>query len=280
MSTRTVRPAVRAVSPRASAGRASAGRRAPDRIAAVDFDHWPYPAVCAHRGAGLLAPENTLAAMRVGASHGYRMFEFDAKLSGDGTLILHHDATLERTTSGRGRVSARSLSELMKLDAGAWHSPQWTGEGIPTLWRVGGWLIANDLRANIEIKPCPGREAETGAAVAIEAALLWKDAKVPPLLSSFSETALAAARDAVPSLPRALLLSALPDDWIERCHRLGCVAVDPAHTLLTRKRVWQAHEAGLRVVTYTVNAPARARTLRGWGVDCVITDAVDRIPAR
>ena len=61
------------------------------------------------------------------------MFEFDAKLSGDGTLILMHDPVLERTTSGRGRVSARSLSELMKLDAGAWHSPAYVGEGIPTL---------------------------------------------------------------------------------------------------------------------------------------------------
>ena len=60
----------------------------------VDFDRWPYPGVAAHRGAGKLAPENTLAAMRVGASLGHTMFEFDVKLSGDGKPVLLHDATL------------------------------------------------------------------------------------------------------------------------------------------------------------------------------------------
>lgn len=246
----------------------------------VDFDHWPYPVLCAHRGAGKLAPENTLAAIRVGADHGYRMFEFDAKLSGDGTLILMHDATLERTTSGRGRVGARALGELMKLDAGAWHSAAFAGEGIPTLWRVGSWLIANGALANIEIKPCPGREAETGAAVAIEAALLWRDAAVPPLLSSFSETALEAARETVPELPRALLLERWRDDWAERCAALGCVAIDPHHSQLTMERIEQVHRRRLRVLCYTVNEPDLVARLRQWGVDCVITDAVDRIAVR
>lgn len=244
----------------------------------VGFDRWPYPQRVAHRGAGKLAPENTLAAMRVGAARGYRMFEFDAKLCGDGTLVLMHDATLERTTSGRGRVSARALGELMKLDAGAWHSPQYAGEGIPTLWRVGTWLIANGLMANIEIKPCPGREAETGAAVAIEAALLWKDSAVPPLLSSFSEVALDAARRSVPQLPRALLLERWPDDAIERCAALDCVGIDVHHAALDRDRIARAHAHRLRVLTYTVNDPARATSLLGDGLDVLITDAVDTIP--
>jgi glycerophosphoryl diester phosphodiesterase len=68
----------------------------------VDFDHWPYPTWVAHRGAGKLAPENTLAAFRLGAFHGYRMFECDVKLSADGTPFLLHDDTLERTTDGVG----------------------------------------------------------------------------------------------------------------------------------------------------------------------------------
>ena len=241
----------------------------------VDFSHWPYPHHVAHRGAGTLAPENTLAAMRVGASHGYKMFEFDVKLSGDGTLILMHDATLDRTTSGRARVAGRTLGDLMKLDAGAWHSPQFAGEGIPTLWRVGSWFLANDLQANIEIKPCPGREAETGAAVAIEAAALWRDAKVPPILSSFSELALAAARVAVPQLPCALLVEQLADDWLARCQALGCVAIDPNHRDLTESMIASAHAAGLRVMTFTVNEVERAQLLLGWGLDCLITDAVD-----
>jgi glycerophosphoryl diester phosphodiesterase len=69
---------------------------------------WHYPRWIAHRGAGKLAPENTLAAFRLGAAHGWRAFECDVKLSADGVPFLLHDATLERTTSGQGTAGART----------------------------------------------------------------------------------------------------------------------------------------------------------------------------
>ena len=148
---------------------------------------WPYPRLVAHRGAGKVAPENTLTAMRVGHAHGYRMVEFDVKLSADNVSFLLHDATLERTTSGRGRADALPWRELSRLDAGGWHSAKYAGEPLPTL-RVDRALGARARRpCNVEIKPTPGRERETGAAVALDAATLWRDADVPPLLSSFSE---------------------------------------------------------------------------------------------
>jgi glycerophosphoryl diester phosphodiesterase len=243
----------------------------------VNFENWPYRRRVAHRGAGKLAPENTLAAMRLGASFGYRMFEFDVKLSGDGVLVLMHDATVDRTTGATGRIASMTLGEIAKLDAGSWHSPDYAGEGVPTLARVAAWLNANRLQANIEIKPCPGREAETGAAAALEARALWRDAQVPPLLSSFSEVALQAAARTAPELPRALLVHALAEDWPQRCRALGCVALDANQEVLTREVIERAHSAGLRVASYTVNDPERAGQLSGWGLDCLITDAVDRI---
>ncbi|MDO8250569.1 MAG: glycerophosphodiester phosphodiesterase family protein, partial [Rhodoferax sp.] len=97
----------------------------------VTHDNWPYPRWVAHRGAGKLAPENTLAAFRLGASHGYRMFECDVKLSADGVPFLLHDTTLQRTTNavahlGTGRTSAvagdHPWNTLSQLDAGSWHS--------------------------------------------------------------------------------------------------------------------------------------------------------------
>lgn len=245
----------------------------------VGFGDWPYRRLVAHRGAGKLAPENTLAAMRLGASHGYRMFEFDAKLSGDGVAILMHDARVDRTTNGEGPVASMSFAQIARLDAGSWHSASYAGEGVPTLERVAAWLRANGLQANVEIKPCPGRERETGAAVAREARALWQGADVPPLLSSFSPEALEAAREAAPELPRALLMDTMPGDWVERCERLGCVAVDANHRLLDAGVIERAHAARLRVACYTVNDPDRARQLLDWGLDCLITDAVDRIAA-
>ena len=102
---------------------------------------------------------------------------------------------------------------------------------------------------------------------------------MPPLLSSFSEDALRAARRVAPELPRALLMHSLAPDWLDRCRALGCVALDANHQELTRDVIAQAHAAGLRVVSYTVNDPARARELLDWGLDCLITDAVDAIAA-
>src|SRR5438093_923645 len=120
---------------------------------------WPYPRYIAHRGAGKLAPENTLAAMRVGYAHGYRMVEFDVKLSGDGVPFLLHDETLDRTTTACGRADAYSWGELAKVDAGSWHSPAFAGEPLPTLTAIARWAIANGVACNIEIKPTPGRES-------------------------------------------------------------------------------------------------------------------------
>ena len=112
---------------------------------------WPYPRLVAHRGAGNLAPENTLTAMRVGHAHGYRMVEFDVKLAADNVSFLLHDATLERTTSGRGRADALLWRELSRLDAGGWHSAKYAGEPLPTLSSIGRWARAHGVACNIEI---------------------------------------------------------------------------------------------------------------------------------
>ncbi len=239
---------------------------------------WPYPTHIAHRGGGSLAPENTLAAMRVGCDSGYRMVEFDAKLCGDGTLVLMHDQTLERTTDGKGRVAALPWSELARLDAGAWHSPAFAGEPIPRMAAVARYLLANKLYCNIEIKPCPGRERETGAAVAVEVQSLWADAEAPPLISSFSERALEVAGRVAPDLPRALLVDEPAEGWLIRAARLGCKAIHLNHRYVTPERIASGHQAGFKLLAYTVNEPARAQELLSAGLDGIFTDALDRIP--
>ncbi len=241
--------------------------------------HWPYPRLCAHRGAGKLAPENTLTAMRVGHAHGYGMVEFDVKLSADNVAFLLHDATLERTTSGRGRADALPWRELTRLDAGGWHSAKYAGEMLPTFAAIARWARAHGVACNVEIKAMPGRERETGAAIALDATALWRDAEVVPLLSSFDEVSLVAARDAAPQLPRALLLDELPGDWLERLRALDCVALDANHEALNAEVVKAAHRAGHRVCCYTPNDPARVTALAEWGVDTIITDAIDQIAA-
>ena len=241
----------------------------------VDFDHWPYPHWVAHRGAGKLAPENTLAALRLGARLGYRMFECDVKLSADGTPFLLHDDELERTTDGQGIAGTLPWTELSSLDAGRWHGPIYAGEPIPTLKAVAAWVRANGLLLDAEIKPTTGTEVETGRAVAVACASLWHDADIPPLLTSFKPQALDAAREAAPQLPRGLLLDRLWEGWFDVAQQLGCVALVLKHTLADAELVGKAHAARMRIGVYTPNDVPDVARVRAAGVDLVVTDAVD-----
>jgi len=238
---------------------------------------WPCPRWIAHRGAGRLAPENTLAALREGARHGWRAFECDVKLSADGVPFLLHDATLERTTDGRGDAGALDWAALSRLDAGGWHSRAYAGEPPASLVAVATYARANGYAMNLELKPSPGRERETGEVVAAQAARLWAAGGTPPLLSSFRLEALAGAQAAAAALPRALLLERLHEGWLADAQGLGCVAVVAHHALFDAGLVAALRAAGLKALTYTVNDPALAQSLLALGVEGIISDAVDRL---
>ncbi len=236
---------------------------------------WPYPRWIAHRGAGKLAPENTLAAFRLGAQHGYRMFECDAKLSADDQVFLMHDATLERTSNGAGIGGDLPWHALSQLDAGGWHSPAYAGEPLPRLEALARFCLANGHHLNIEIKPTPGTEQRTGQIVAREAARLWAGQSVQPLLTSFQVEALTGAYEAAPDLPRGLLLDTLWDGWLEQALALACVAVVCHYPLWDAATVTRVHGAGMRCVSYTVNDESTAEHLLALGMDSLITDRVD-----
>ena len=240
------------------------------------MSHWPYPKIVAHRGGGKLAPENTLAAIDVGASFGHTMIEFDAKLSRDGQIFLLHDDTLERTSSGAGIAGEFGWEQLVKIDAGSWYSPQFAHEPLPLLSQVAERCQQHGMMANIEIKPTTGLETQTGTVVALAARQLWQG-QTAPLLSSFSIESLEAAQAAAPELPRGLLLEEWREDWRELTTRLGCVSIHLDYLLLDEDRVRQLKAAGLHILVYTVNDLARAKLLLDWGVDSICTDRIDLI---
>ena len=252
----------------------------PSRPTLAADSPWHHCRWLAHRGAGTLAPENTLAAFRLGQSHGCKAFECDVKLSADGVAFLLHDTTLERTTGVSGVAGDRTWAELAALDAGSWHSAAFAGETIPTLAAIAQFCITTGSLLNVEIKPTPGVEVLTGQRVSTEAARLWQGQAAVPLLSSFSAEAVAAARDAAPGLPRALLLDALTPGWFEQAQALGCIAVVADFSLVDAPWVERLHAAGLLAMAYTVNDAAVAERLFSWGVDALFTDAVDRLPSR
>jgi glycerophosphoryl diester phosphodiesterase len=237
---------------------------------------WPYARAIAHRGGGSFAPENTLAAFETGARYGLKMAEFDVKLSADDTVFLLHDDRVDRTSDGHGPAAELRYDDIARFDAGSWFDPGFAGERMPTLAAVAQQVQQLGMDANIEIKPSRGCDARTGERVAREATMLWREGS-PPLLSSFSEEALAAARAAAPELPRGLLVLGVPPDWSERVQRLDCLSIHVWHPALDATTVRAFKDAGLCVMAYTVNDLDRARTLLAWGVDALCTDRIDLI---
>lgn len=238
---------------------------------------WPYPRVLAHRGGGTLAPENTLGALRHGASLGFRGVEFDVMLAGGGLPVLIHDETLDRTTTGKGSVPMLAYTDIEQFDAGGWHGAAFKGEKVPTFKTAAKLCRELGLWANIEIKPAKGYEMQTGRVVAQMTLDLWRGAYLPPVLSSFAMDALAAAKEVAPSLPRGMLVGKIPPDWQDRMQKLDCVALHCNYRELTEPLTNAIHAAGYAVLCWTVNDPAEARRLFGWGVDCVVTDRLDLI---
>jgi glycerophosphoryl diester phosphodiesterase len=234
------------------------------------------PPVIGHRGAAARAPENTLAGLRVAKALGCAWVEFDVRLTADGALVLCHDPSLDRTTSGTGAVSARSLPAIRNCDAGSRFGPSFAGERVPTLEEALRLAVELDLGANIEIKSDRGREYATAAAVAATIERLRGQAP-SVLVSSFLPSALAALRDLAPQVPRGLLFRLIPRNWAAAASRLGCGVIGAEDRRLRPYGVAEIRAAGYQLVAYTVNDPARARLLFGWGVTSVFSDTPDII---
>ncbi len=246
----------------------------------MNSQRWPYPRVIAHRGGGVLAPENTLAALRAGWQRGFRAAEFDVMLASDGVAVLMHDPEFGRTVPGSGQVARTPSALLQKMDAGSWFGPKFAEEPVPLFEDVLGFCRAHGIFMNIEIKPAPGHDERTGSVVAHLVARFCEETpelSPPPLLSSFSSTALESAQRAAPHLARGHLFGRVPKDWRSRLEALGCRAVHCDHRHLVQHEVDEISAAGFGVFCYTVNDPERARELLAWGVDAFCTDRIDLI---
>lgn len=229
-----------------------------------------YPRIIAHRCGGALAPENSLTGLDIAARLGCRGVEFDVMLSRDGVPLLIHDETLERTTTGRGRVCDLSAAEIRALDAGISHHKAFAVLPAPTFDEALARCAALRLWANIEIKPATGHDEATGVAVANR---LIKDWDRNGIVSSFSLIALQAARRIAPQLPLALLYEQLPADWAVMAKELNASAIHLASNHVNtdvaaalERRPWAC---------YTVNQRAKADHLFALGCHAVFTDRPD-----
>ncbi|QWW19313.1 glycerophosphoryl diester phosphodiesterase [Schaalia sp. 19OD2882] len=241
-----------------------------------------FPRIFAHRGASSLAPENTIAAFSKAMECGAKRIEFDVDVMGDGTLLVIHDDTLDRTTNSSGPYHGLGYSDLRRIDAGAWFSPAYRFERIPELADVIAFANANGLGMNLEIKPC--RAATELREKLLENLLVAIDRvrTTDFLVSSFDHDMLAGFHAARPDIALGWLHARADQagpTWQEGARLLQCRAVHPQLEGLTREEVAEIREAGFEVNVWTVNDVATARELASWGVDGIFTDRPQDFPA-
>jgi len=232
----------------------------------------PRPVVFAHRGASAHAPENTIPSFELALTQGDDAIELDAKLTSDGQIVVFHDATIDRTTEGTGRLAQKTLAELRSLDAGSFFSDQFRGTKIPTLEEVFE-AVGKKIFINVELT---NYATPRDALVEKVCALVRKHGlEKSVIFSSFFASNLRQAQRFLPDVPRGLLAL---DGWMGAWARSfgfsfgNYAALHPYLTDVNAQQVSRVHQLKRRIHVWTVNKPEDVARLNSWGVDGIFTD--------
>ena len=239
------------------------------------------PYVIAHRGVSAKAPENTLASFERAASvSGIDMIELDVRLSKDEEVIVLHDRTLQRTSTGNGPARNYSMEEIRRFDAGSWFHPMFSHQCIPTLCEV-FQQVGDRLWVDVEIKSDwlhrepPGLLEEKVLDAVHRCGM---DDRV--MFSSFDHQLLATIKKMKPSSVTGILynfsydFSRLPSTLAER---VGALVFVCAKRELTHRMVDDAHSHGIAVYVYTLNSVHDAQRMLTYGVDGILSNNADDI---
>ena len=236
------------------------------------IEHFPRPILFAHRGDLAHAPENTLPSFQQALQKGADGVELDAKLTSDGHVIVIHDATVDRTTDGSGRVTSHSLESIRKLDAGKWFNEKFTGTKVPLLSEVFE-LVGKDKMINIELTNYSS--PRDGLTAKVCELIKHHDNSSQILFSSFFASNLKIAERILPDVPRGLLaMPGLVGLW---ARSFGFMfgeyqALHPHISSTSREQIQRAHRIKRRVHVWTANTPEEINRLKDWDVDGIFTD--------
>jgi glycerophosphoryl diester phosphodiesterase len=222
------------------------------------------PFIIAHRGDSAHRPENTLAAFASALEVGADLVEFDVQLTREGHVVIVHDPTLDRTTTGTGRVVERTLAEIRALSAGYpdRFGTAYAGERVPTLAEALAFLRERS-RVMVEMKvEAVTADAEGGIEARTIEEVRRAGMEKDVVLISFSRTALQRCRQQAPDIMRGHLFhQATPTEVVEGARAVGCELVMPEKSLLSLEMRDRCREAGLRMASWVIDDPEELRSL-------------------
>lgn len=237
------------------------------------------PLSVAHRGHSIAFPENTLTAYRRAIELGVEMIECDVNITQDGQLVMIHDATLDRTTNGRGRVSAATWDEIQRLDAGAKFKPEFAGERIPSTDETLRLFKEAGITSCFEVKGADVEEAKR-IAVALLALFQKHDLLGTAFMSSYKHAALQLAKAQCAEL--LLAPERLPDDApadppeaVRQAQLFAAPVLQHQYTVLTPEVVQALHAQDIAVWSWsTTDEPSLVFSIE-IGADAVMGDDVE-----
>ncbi len=235
--------------------------------------------VFSHRGLNRQAPENTMPAFELTAEAGLGWLETDVNIIGDGTPVIIHDSTLDRTTDCQGSIYDLVSEDLAGIDAGRWFDPRYRDTRIPTLAQFIDFLNERQMNCNIELKSHELGEDETLRLIeAVAKELQRLDPEREIIVSSFSQLALQHFHQHAPQYAVGVLweTESISDDWLSVLELVGASYVHLDDAGLSQECVRSFRDAGYGVNVWTVNSKARANQLFNWGCMGIFTDIADQ----
>jgi glycerophosphoryl diester phosphodiesterase len=232
----------------------------------------PGPYVIGHRGAAGYAPENTMLSFERGLALRADMIELDIHPTSDGHLVVIHDPTLDRTTSGSGFVARHTLEQIRQLDAGSWFDASFRDARVPTLDEVLAWAKGR-TKVAIEIKQGPifYPHVEELLVAALDRAGMRADV----LAISFDHHSVRKLKQLAPDVLTGVLYAGRCIDPVALARNAGADALMPHWALLTKEEVAAAHEADLLIAPW--GGPEQDYGfILATGVDAVAADFPDR----
>jgi glycerophosphoryl diester phosphodiesterase len=218
-----------------------------------------------------------MAAFRRAVELGAQFIETDLQITRDARVVAIHDLTLDRTTDGQGAVYQKTFKEIRALDAGKWFASSppesFAGERVPTLKEIFQFSEERDVNFYLELKS----GANWGVEHAVVAAVRELNAIARVVILSFDPSTLDSVYRLDETVMTGYLCEISSNDLVERCVQVGARQLAPRGDLVTPALVKQAHNAGLQVVTWTINEPEQMRHLIEAGVDGIMTDYPDRL---
>jgi len=237
---------------------------------------YPRPLALAHRGHSIAFPENTMAAFRAAVEAGADAIESDVHLTADGHLVMLHDETLERTTNGHGPVVARTLDEVLTLDAWGRFGERCRGERVPTLEQLLDLAADTGIFLILEVKGADHAQSlAIGNAVADRLAARGELER--HLVSSFDQAALGALHARYPTLDvapdRLPEVGRLPPEAVvAQAQAIGARVIQVLHTEIDRELVEAHHAAGIALWSWTINTAEEITSSKALGCDGLMGD--------